>query len=47
MIIMIIKIIIMVRPFRSHFHRKSFSEGVFREASMAKALTALPKGHYV
>lgn len=34
-------------PVTISLHRKSFSEGAFREAYMAKALSGLPKGDYV
>jgi len=34
-------------PSRTRLHRKSFSEGAFREAYMAKAISGLPKGDYV
>ena len=34
-------------PVTLSLHRKSFSEGAFREAYMAKALSGLPKGDYV
>ena len=34
-------------PVALSLHRKSFSEGAFREAYMVKALSGLPKGDYV